>query len=62
MTRLLAAHHYRSAVLVLTFGTMLLTAPTGHAWPQDQKMSGMAGMSTDPSGHPCDDMGSSWMA
>lgn len=43
----------------LAIGALSLTTLLGHAWQQDQKMSGMGGMSTDPSGHPCDDMGAS---
>jgi hypothetical protein len=53
---------FRTAKLGFTLGTVLLAALSGHAWQQGQSMSGMSGMSgakTDPSGHVCDDMGSS---
>src|SRR5580704_2617218 len=58
MTRALAEHLCSAALWALAIGALLLTTLLGHAWQQDPKMSGMAGMSTDPSGHPCDDMGS----
>jgi hypothetical protein len=59
MTRTLAEHLCGAAIWTLAIGALLLSTMPGHAWQQDPKMSGMAGMSTDPSGHPCDDMGGS---
>ena len=52
---------FRSAVLTLSAGAMLLM-PSGHAWQQAQPMGSMPGMSgktTVVDGHVCDDMGSS---
>ena len=52
---------YRSAVLTLSAGAMLLM-PSGHAWQQAQpvgSMPGMSGKTTVVDGHVCDDMGSS---
>jgi hypothetical protein len=59
-TKRLAANVFDAAMWAVAIGALLLTTMLGHAWQQDPKMAGMAGMggaSTDPSGHPCDDMG-----
>ena len=52
----------RSTKWALALGAVLLTTLSGYAWQQDKRMGNMPGMSgatTDPSGHVCDDMGSS---
>jgi hypothetical protein len=68
MTRILTAHFYRIAIVMLTLslGALLLTALSVRAWPQNQPqgkpMSGMAapsGGNASFPGHECDDMGGS---
>src|SRR5271167_4397628 len=62
MSRPRAEHLFGAALWALAIGALLLTTMLGHAWQQDLKMSGMAGMSgasADPSGHPCDEMADS---
>ena len=59
MSRPLAEQLWGAALWALAMGALLLTTMLGHAWQQDPKMAGMAGMSADPSGHPCDEMADS---
>ena len=44
MIRIRSVHLYARVALALTFGAVLLSAPLGHAWQQDQQKGSMAGM------------------
>lgn len=57
MARMLVAHFYRTMMLTVIFGAVLLTAPPGDARQHDQQMSAMPGMNTSDTKHTCDDMG-----
>jgi hypothetical protein len=48
--RKISAHLYRTVVLTLTFGAVLLTAQPGHAWQQNQQMGNMPGMDMSGTG------------
>jgi hypothetical protein len=58
---MMAAHSERKVMWAVTFWTVLLWSTAAYAWQQDKAMSdmpGMAGMSTNATGHACDDMSS----
>jgi hypothetical protein len=53
---MLAGHMDRTVILALTFGAVLLTSVSGHAWQSNKQMSGVPGMSMNTTGRACDDM------